>query len=234
MGSTAMIKSKKLALALALVLAFGLAITVTPALAATKSPTPKATATKKVTPTPKASPTKKAPTKKALTKKKPPVKKAPVKKKKKKNVKLSPSPSPKWPPAGFKTDALGATNLYMKVPTAKELVGILSAKTSLSAQIKDCTKFTCGAVLVASEIGCRWWQVRADVVGATSAEDRTLKTFGKITASVAASVPQKIVTVLLVTTEPIGSGHILSNIIADCNQGEPTGPLPFTEYKAAG
>ena len=220
-----MIKSKKLALALA----FGLTITITPALAATKSPTPKATATKKVTPTPKASPTKKAP-----TKKKPPVKKAPVKKKKKKNVKLSPSPSPKWPPAGFKTDALGATNLYMKVPTAKELVGILSAKTALSAQIKDCTKFTCGAVLVASEIGCRWWQVRADVVGTTSAEDRTLKTFGKITASVAASVPQKIVTVLLITTEPIGSGHILSNIIADCNQGEPTGPLPFTEYKAAG
>ena len=220
-----MIKSKKLALALA----FGLTITVTPALAATKSPTPKATATKKVTPTPTASPTKKAP-----TKKKPPVKKAPVKKKKKKNVKLSPSPSPKWPPAGFKTDALGATNLYMKVPTAKELVGILSAKTALSAQIKDCTKFTCGAVLVASEIGCRWWQVRADVVGTTSAEDRTLKTFGKITASVAASVPQKIVTVLLITTEPIGSGHILSNIIADCNQGEPTGPLPFTEYKAAG
>ena len=222
-----MIRLKKLALALAL--AFGSTITVTPALAATKSPTPKATATKKVTPTPKASPTKKAP-----TKKKPPVKKAPVKKKKKKNVKLSPSPSPKWPPAGFKTDALGATNLYMKVPTAKELVGILSAKTALSAQIKDCTKFTCGAVLVASEIGCRWWQVRADVVGTTSAEDRTLKTFGKITASVAASVPQKIVTVLLVTTEPIGSGHILSNIIADCNQGEPTGPLPFTEYKAAG
>jgi hypothetical protein len=220
-----MIKSKKLALALAL----GLTITVSPALAATKSPTPtpKATATKKATPTPKASPTKKAPTKKA------PVKKPPVKKKKK-DVKLSPSPSPKWPPAGFKTDALGVTKLYMKVPTAKELVGILSAKTALSAQIKDCTKFTCGAVLVASEIGCRWWQVTADVVGATSLENRTLKTFGKITSSVAASTPQKIVTVLLVTTEPIGFGHILSNISADCNQGEPTGPVPLTEYKAAG
>ena len=228
MGPTEMINSKKIALALAL--AFGLTITVTPAVAATKSPTPtpKATATKKATPTPKASPTKKAPTKKA------PVKKPPVKKKKKKDVKLSPSPSPKWPPAGFKTDALGVTKLYMKVPTAKELVGILSAKTALSAQIKDCTKFTCGAVLVASEIGCRWWQVTADVVGATSLENRTLKTFGKITSSVAASTPQKIVTVLLVTTEPIGFGHILSNISADCNQGEPTGPIPLTEFKAAG
>ncbi len=226
MGSTEVIRLKKLALALALALAFGSTITVTPALAATKSPTPKATATKKVTPIPKASPTKKAPVKKPPAKKKAPVKK--------KVDKLTPSPSPKWPPAGFKTDPLRESNLYMKVPTAKELVGILSAKTALSAQIKDCTKFTCGAVLVASEIGCRWWQVTADVVGATSAEDRTLKLFGKITASIAASAPQKIITVLLVTTEPIGSGHILSNISADCNQGEPTGPIPFTEYKAAG
>ena len=135
MGSTVVIKSKRLALALAL----GLTITVTPALAATKSPTP----------TPKATATKKAPVKKPPAKKKAPVKK-------KKVSKVTPSPSPKWPPAGFKTDALGATKLYMKVPTAKELVGLLSAKTALSAQIKDCTKFTCGAVLVASEIGCRW------------------------------------------------------------------------------
>ena len=121
----------------------------------------------------------------------------------------------------------------MKVPTAKELVGILSAKTGLSAQIKECTKFTCGAVLVASEIGCRWWQVTGDVVGATSAENRTLKSFGKVTTSVAESAPQKIVTVLLVTSEPLRVGLIVSNISADCNQGEPSGPIPNTEYKAA-
>ena len=203
-----MIRSKKLALALA----FGLALSVAPATAATKSPTP----------TPKASVSKKAP-----------VKKAPVKKKKKKKInKLSPSPSPKWPPAGFKTDPLGETKLYLKVPSAKELVGILSAKSALSSQIKSCTKFTCGAVLVASDMGCRWWQVTADVVGATSSNDRTLKTFGKITTSIPGSAGVKIVTVLLVTTEPIGVGHIVSNISADCNQSEPPALLPNTEYKA--
>ena len=206
-----MIKSKKLALALAL----GLTITVTPAVAATKSPTP----------TPKASSTKKAPVKKA------PVKKAPVKKK---VVTHTPKPSPKWPPIGFKTDPLGETKLYMKVPTAKEVVGILSTRSALTAQVKACTSFTCGAVFVASEMGCRWWQVTGEVVGPTSAVNRTLKTFGKITTSVSKSDPKQIITILLVTTEPIGSGHILSNIRADCNQGEPTGPLPFTEYKAVG
>jgi hypothetical protein len=205
-----MIKSKKLAQALLVTLT----LSVAPATAATKSPTP----------TPKASVTK-APVTKA------PVKKAPVKKKKKKVIRVTPSPSPIWPPAGFKTDKLNETKLYLKVPTAKELVGILSAKSALASQIKACTKFTCGAVLVASETGCRWWQISADVVGATSTENRTLKTFGKITTSVTRSAAQQIVTILLVTTEPIGSGHIVSNINADCNQSDPTGPLPNTDYQ---
>ena len=212
-----MMKSKKLALALALVLT----VTVTPAVAATKSPTP----------TPKASVTKKAPAKKAPTKKPATKKKAPAKKK---VTKATPSPSPKWPPTGFKTDPLGETKLYMKIPTAKELVGILSAKSSLSSQIKSCTSFTCGAVLVASEIGCRWWQVTGSVIGATSAENRAIKTFGKVTTSVNKSNPKQILTVLLVTTEPIGAGHIVSNIKADCNQSDPPGLLPITEYQAGG
>ena len=182
------------------------------AVAATKSPTP----------TPKASASQKAPVKKA------PVKKAPAKKKVAKKL---PSPSPKWPPVGFKTDALGETKLYLKVPNAKELVGILSAKSALAAQVKSCTQFTCGAVQVASEIGCRWWRVTADVVGATSPENRTPKTLGKLTADVGKSSAQQIVTVLLVSTEPIGAGQIVSNINVDCNQGDPLGVLPNTVYE---
>jgi hypothetical protein len=208
----------------ALLSALSLSLSITSTVAATKSPTP----TPKPTASAKASATAKAPVKKA------PVKKAPVKKKKKKVVKLSPSPSPKWPPVGFKTDALGETKLYLKVPTAKELVGILSAKSALASQVKACTQFTCGAVQVASETGCRWWRVNAEVIGATSAEDRTLKTFGKITADVTRSAAKQIVTVLLVTTEPIGAGHIVSNINVDCNQGDPTGPIPNTVYQEVG
>jgi hypothetical protein len=201
------------------VLFLGLSLTSTVAATKTPTPTPKVSTTKKVTPTPKASVTKKAP-----------VKKAPVKKKK--YAKKLPSPSPKWPPVGFKTDPLGETKLYLKVPTAKELVGILSAKTALASQIKDCTKFTCGAVLVASETGCRWWKVNGDVIGATAADDRTLKTFGTVTISVTRSAAKQIVTILMVTPEPIGLGQIVTNIKADCNQSEPSGPIPNTEYKS--
>jgi hypothetical protein len=193
-----------------------LSLSLTSTIAATKSPTP----------TPKASASQKAPVKKA------PVKKTPAKKKPKVAKKL-PSPSPKWPPVGFKTDPLGETKLYLKVPNAKELVGLLSAKSALASQVKSCTQFTCGAVLVAAETGCRWWRVTADVVGATSPENRTTKTFGKIIADVGRSAPQQVMTVLLVTSEPIGAGHIVSNINVDCNQGDPTGALPNTEYKVS-
>ena len=197
---------------IAIFAALFMSLSLTSTIAATKSPTPK----------PKASASEKAP-----------VKKAPVKKKKKKEAKKLPSPSPKWPPVGFKTDPLGETKLYLKVPNAKELVGLLSAKSTLASQVKSCTQFTCGAVLVASEIGCRWWRVTADVVGATSPENRTTKTFGKITADVGRSAPQQVVTVLLVTTEPIGAGHIVSNINVDCNQGDPIGKLPNTDYQVS-
>ena len=203
---------------IAVISALFLSLSLTSTVAATKSPTP--------TPKPKASASQKAPVKKA------PVKKAPVKKKKKVAKKL-PSPSPKWPPVGFKTDPLGETKLYLKVPNAKELVGLLSAKSALASQVKSCTQFTCGAVLVAAETGCRWWRVTADVVGATSPENRATKTFGRITADVGRSAPQQVVTVLLVTTEPIGAGQIVSNINVDCNQGDPTGPLPNTAYQVS-
>ena len=201
---------------IAVISALFLTFSLTSTMAATKSPTP----------TPKASASQKAPVKKA------PVKKAPVKKKKKVAKKL-PSPSPKWPPVGFKTDPLDETKLYLKVPNAKELVGLLSAKSALASQVKSCTQFTCGAVLVAAETGCRWWRVTADVVGATSPENRATKTFGKITADVGRSAPQQVVTVLLVTTEPIGAGQIVSNINVDCNQGDPSGPLPNTTYQVS-
>ena len=203
---------------IAVISALFLSLSLTSTVAATKSPTP--------TPKPKASASEKAPVKKA------PVKKAPVKKKKKVAKKL-PSPSPKWPPVGFKTDPLDETKLYLKVPNAKELVGLLSAKSALASQVKSCTQFTCGAVLVAAETGCRWWRVTADVVGATSPENRATKTFGKITADVGRSAPQQVVTVLLVTTEPIGAGQIVSNINVDCNQGDPSGPLPNTTYQVS-
>ena len=49
----------------------------------------------------------------------------------KKTAKPIPSPSPKWPPQGFK----GKDGVYAKVPSSKELVGLLSAKRTLQSVV---------------------------------------------------------------------------------------------------
>ncbi len=194
------------------------------ATSATKSPTPtsKATATKKATPIKKAKPTKKAVVKKKVA----------TKKSKKR---LSPSPSPKWPPVGFKSSG----DVFAKIPRAKELIGTASNDKKLAralAQKVDgvpvCEKFSCGAIQIASLSGCTWWEVNAQLAGVTSAEDATRITFGTIRTLVRATEPKEIVTVLLVSQEPLELNHRVSGISANCHHDAPSEKIPSSTYTA--
>lgn len=193
---------KKIAIVLATLFLFSS----TSALAASKSPTPKPSpqVSSKVTPSKK--PVIKTPAKKKIVKKNP-----------RKKVRVAPSPSAAWPPKGFKVSGDENNTVYARIPTTKELVGILSAKSNLASQIRECTEVTCGAVLVASELGCKWWEISAAVVGATSREDRTLKRFGTVRTTSWKSAEREIRTVLIITTEPIGDGHIVDEIDIVCH-----------------
>ena len=160
---------------LSLFLVIAMAVSGSSAVAATKKPTPTPTvkATTKATVKPTVKPTTKSTAKPTATTKttakptstststttaKPTVKPKP-KPKPRKKIKVSPSPKPKWPPVGFEYE----TGIYAKVPTSKELVGVISAKGNLASQVAACSKFICGAVQVASEQGCLWWEVNSKV-----------------------------------------------------------------------
>ncbi len=188
---------------------------------ATKSPTPvpKATASKKATPV-----------KKPVVKKKVIVTKKPVAKKKKS---VSPSPSPKWPPAGFKSNG----EVFAKIPTAKELVSTASSNVSLTRQlaqlvngVRICEKFTCGAVQLASTNGCTWWEISANVVGQTSADDKTIRNFGLIQMLGARTAPKQITTILLISQEPLELHHSVSGVSANCHHDTTTLKLPSSTY----
>ena len=69
------------------------------------------------------------------------------------------SPKPVWPPPGFKEN----NGVYAKVPSTTELVGLLSAKRSLQKLLEQCELTACGAVFVAAERGCTWWEVNSTV-----------------------------------------------------------------------
>jgi len=195
--------------------------------AATKTPSPTAKAT--ATPTAKATAT---PTAKATATKKAVIKKKVTAKKRAKKT-LSPSPSPKWPPVGFKSNG----EVYAKIPTAKELIGTASSSKVLTAQlaqlvdgVRICEKYSCGAVQIASLNGCTWWEVNAKLVGETSADDKTLRSFGTIRTVVKASAPRAITTVLLISQELLALKHIVTEISANCHHDPVGDNTPSSAY----
>ena len=225
---------------IAFLLAVSLALVTPVSHAATKKPTPKPTvktsvkATAKATPKatakasakPSAKSTAKATAKststataKATTK----ATKKPVVKKKKKRAKVRVTPSPKaaWPPKGFSVEG----EVYAKVPTAKELVGLISANSYLEKQIKQCTTYICGAVQVASETGCLWWEAIATV---TDAQGNKL---GELNSSFSSSAERELKTLLMISSESVemGGAAKISSVI--CHHEDRDKSLPGTSYK---
>jgi len=150
-------------------------------------------------------------------------------------AKITPSPSPVWPPKGFIKSKDG--NTYAKIPTAKELVGLASNDKVLTRALAKtvdgvpvCEKYSCGAVQVASAIGCTWWVITADVKGAVSAEDKSLKVFGTVRTTLGETGPKKYATILLVSGEPIELHHSVANIKAACRHDVPEEKVPGTVY----
>jgi cell pole-organizing protein PopZ len=192
--------------------------------AATKTPTPKATA--KVTAKTTAKSTAKA-TSQATAKAsaQPKATKKPVvkKKKKKAKVRVTPSPKPAWPPKGFSVEG----EVYAKVPTAKELVSLISANSYLEKQIKDCTKYICGAVQVAAENGCIWWQAVAQV---TDAQGNKL---GELTKSFAGSAAKEFKTLLMISPEAVEQGGAAKITSVICNHVDRDPNVPGTFYTKA-
>ena len=178
----------------------------------TVKPTAKATAKPTAKPTVSASPTATT-TAKATVKPKP-------KPKPKKTARKTPSPKPKWPPAGFAIES----GVYAKVPSSKELIGILSARNVLASQVEACTKFVCGAVLVASEPGCRWWEVNSRVYG----QDKSV--IGSLQTISGASKPKEIKTILLISPEPLESLEYITGIEVVCHQEEKPAGYPSVTF----
>lgn len=146
---------------------------------------------------------------------------------------LSPSPSPAWPPKGFKKSSDG--NAYAKIPTTKELVGLASGDKALTRALAReidgtpvCEKFSCGAVQVASLRGCTWWVVTADVMGVSPEESKKL--FGTVRTTLRETGAKKYATVLIISQEPIELGHVVRNIKAVCKQDVPNEKIPTTTY----
>ena len=204
-------------------LALTLCLALIPAqsMAATKTPTPTPKATVKATPTPKA-------TVKATVKATPtPTKKATVKKKRNP---IAPSPSPKWPPLGFKV----MDDIYYRTPSVEVMMNVAADLTptakALAKAIAVCKEFSCGRLQVASLIGCVYWEIDSKVITPNPDLINSFLTIGMLRTLAKKSAPKEVVTLVL------PSGELLSGTIAvvpigiTCHQDQTTEIVPSNTY----
>lgn len=208
----------------ALVITLALSLIPSQAIAASNSPTPTPKATVKATATPKATASPKATataTKKATPK---PTKKPAVKKKKRNPV--APSPSPKWPPIGFKV----IDDVYYRTPSVEVMMNVAAGNPQLSKAIAACKEFSCGRLQVASLIGCMYWEVDSKVVTPNPDIAGSFLTMGMLRTLVKKSAAKEVVTLVL------PSGELYSGTIAvvpvgiTCHQDKTTEVVPSNTY----
>ena len=141
--------------------------------------------------------------------------------------KAVPIPSPKavWPPSGFKVN----DGVYAKVPSSKELVGLLSAKRSLQKFVKDCQLYACGAVFVAAETGCEWWEVNSSVRRLNSETNSRIK-IGSLLTYAKGTDDRELATIFLVSSEPIAENISVGGIRVICHREPDAKPRPGNVY----
>jgi hypothetical protein len=190
-------------------------------MAATKTPTPTPKATVKATVKATATPTPKA----TATKKATPAKKPTVKKKTKRNP-VKPSPSPKWPPTGFKV----MDDIYYRTPSVEVMMNVAAGNSSLAKAIAACKEFSCGRLQVASLIGCVYWEIDSKVITPNPDLINSFLTLGMLRTLAKKSAPKEVVTLVL------PSGELLSGTIAvvpigiTCHQDQTTEIVPSNTY----
>ena len=150
--------------------------------------------------------------------------------------KIKPSPSPKWPPVGFSVKG----EIYAKVPSVKELVGIASNSKVITAQLAEkvdgtliCQKYSCGAITVASTNGCTWWEVKSRVKGPKNLEDSSIVVHGNLRTTTTGTEPKVYKTILLISSEAIERGNKISNINVICHHAPPGERLKTNVYTPA-
>ncbi len=195
---------------IAALLTLSLALVPSQSLAATESPTSTSTPTVKATPTATA------------TKKATPTPKAPAKKKKK----IAPSPSPKWPPAGFKV----MDDIYYRTPSVEIMMNVAAGNSALAKSIAACKEFSCGRIQIASLIGCRYWEIESKVVSPNPDIAGSFLTKGMLRTLVKKSLPKEVVTLVLPSGELYSATIAVVPTAITCHQDATTEKIPSNTY----
>lgn len=209
------------------------------------TPTPKPSVTAKPSPTPaatKSTSTAQSSPSSISTEK--PTKKPVKKKRVKKTATPIPSPLPVWPPVGFTAN----NGIYAKIPSGKELLGLISAKIGLATDVKKCESNACGAVIVAADYLCKWWEIKSTVSGVDPNDLNKKVLLGSLRTTYGELGPKTYANILLISDEPLfmptttdpntgqaaapvaKNGIVVGNIQAICHKSATEEKIPTNIY----
>lgn len=145
-------------------------------------------------------------------------------------VRITPPPTPSWPLKGFYTDGTSNSDVFARIPTKDQIASFSSGHSSLATRLQDCLVISCGAVQVASYAGCAWWEVTSTLYRSPGDGEVTRTALGKLRTLIGKSKPQQILTVLLMSKEPLTDRNYVDDISIICHRDTPTDDFPQYQY----
>jgi hypothetical protein len=94
-------------------------------------------------------------------------------------------------------------------------LGLISAKAGLAEVVKKCESNACGAVIVAADYRCEWWEIKSTVYGVDPNDASKKVTLGKLRTLYGSLSAQTYANIILVSDEPLYGPSVL-----DPNSGQ--------------
>ena len=100
---------------------------------------------------------------------------------------------------------------------------MVSAKAGLAETVKKCESYACGAVIVAADYRCVWWEIKSTVYGTDPADASKKIALGKLRTLYGPLSPKTYANIILLSEEPLYGPSI-----TDPGTGEPIQGPPRT------
>jgi hypothetical protein len=88
-------------------------------------------------------------------------------------------------------------------------LGLISAKVGLAELVKKCESNACGAVIVAADYRCEWWEIKSTVYGVDPSDVSKKIALGKLRTLYGPLSAKTYANIILVSDEPLYGPSVL-------------------------
>ena len=91
------------------------------------------------------------------------------------------------------------------------MLGLISAKAGLAETVKKCESNACGAVIVAADYKCEWWEIKSTVFGVDPSDSSKKVALGRLRTLYGPLSPQTYANIILVSDEPLFGPSVIDS-----------------------